>query len=135
VSLSPLVEFIIDFIASGLGGVGSKPREPFPEGETNASLGAVAAFTGGLALIFALLLLLNTSIGSGFSASDYASLSAASLVVAVVAYGGRRAGARALGVITRNLGLARFGTVVAALALGMSIASCLIAVVRFILHL
>ncbi len=133
--MSPFVEFIMDFIISGLGGAGSKPRAPFPEGETNASLGAVAAFAGVLAVIFALGLLVNTSYGSGFSVSDYAGLTGASFIVALVAYGGRRAGMRALGVTTRNLGLARFGTVVATLALGMSIASSLLGVIHLVLHL
>lgn len=54
--LSPLVEFLIDMIASGLGGT-RKPRAPFAEGDTNASLGAVAAFAGVLAAIFAFALL------------------------------------------------------------------------------
>ena len=41
--LFPVIEFLIDLAASGLGGSGRKPRAPFPEGAGNASLGAVAA--------------------------------------------------------------------------------------------
>jgi hypothetical protein len=52
--LSPVFEFIVDLITSGLGGIGSKRRAPFPERGANASLGDVAALAGMLAAIFAL---------------------------------------------------------------------------------
>jgi hypothetical protein len=133
--LSPVVEFILDVIVSGVGGVGSKPRAPFAEGETNASLGAFAAFAGVLAAIFALALLVITSYGSGLPVRDYAGLIAASLVVTVVAFGGRRAGLRAPNVTGRNLSLARFGRVVATLALGMSIAAVLVGATHLISRL
>lgn len=133
--MSPVVEFITDLIASGLGGIRSKTRVPFPEGETNASLGAVAAFAGVLAVIFAPALLVITSYGSRFSVTDYAGLIGASSVVAVLAFGGRWAGSRAPTVTGRNLGLARFGRMVASLALGMSIAAALIGAIRLVGHL
>jgi len=133
--LSPVVEFIMDLITSGLGGVGSKPRAPFAEGETNASFGAVAAFAGMLAVIFALALLVITSYGSGLSAPDYAGLIGVSSVVALLAFGGRWAGLRAPTVTRRNLGLARFGRVVATLALGMSIIAGLIGAIHLVGHL
>ncbi len=132
--MSPVVEFILDVIASGLGGAG-KPRAPFPEGDTNASLGALAAFAGVLAAIFALALLVITSYGSGLSATDYSSLMGASLIVAIAAFGGRWAGLRAPSVTSRNLGLARFGCVVATLALAMSVASVIVGTIHLFRHL
>ena len=98
-----MLELLLEVIASGFGGVGNKPRQPFPEGEMNASLGAVAAFTGALSFIFALSLFAITLFGSGLSVGDYASLIAASFAVALLASGGRRAGIRAHNVTRRNL--------------------------------
>lgn len=129
--MSPLIEFLIDVVASGLGGA-RKPRAPFPEGDANASLGAVAAFAGVLATIFAFALLGITSYGAAPYATDYGSLIGASLIVAIVAYGGRWAGLRAQSVTTRNLGLARFGCVVATVALAMSVASVVVGAVHLL---
>jgi len=123
IRLSPIVEFILDFMAGGLGGVSTKRPAPFPEGETNASLGAVAAFAGTLSALFALALLVITALGAGLSSRDYAGLVAASIVVAILALGGRSAGSRALQVTQRNRWLARLGRAVATLALGMSCVS------------
>jgi len=75
--------------ASGLGGIGRKPRAPFPEGDENASLGAVAAFAGALSAIFSLALLAITSFSTGLSVPDYASLIGASLAVAALGFRGR----------------------------------------------
>jgi hypothetical protein len=132
--LSPVIEFIADLIASGLGGTKTTLRTPFPEGEGNASLGAVATFAGVLAAIFALALLLITAYGSGLSMRDYASLIAASLVVACLAFGGRWAGLRAPNVTRRNLGLAGFGRGVATLALATSVAAALVGTIQLIRH-
>jgi len=83
-----------------------------------------------IAMSFALLGI--TSYGSGLSVWDYAGLIGASLVVTVLALGGRRAGLRAPLVIRRNLGLARFGRVVATLALEMSIAAGLVGTIHLV---
>ena len=132
--MSPIMEIISDVIAQAIGGVvGRKqPRPPFPEGEGNASLGAVAALAGSLAFIFALAVLVNAAYAWDFTTKDYASLTGASLAVAALAFGGRRAGARAPEVTRRNLGLARFGYGSATLGLGMSLIAALIAAVRLI---
>jgi hypothetical protein len=71
--MSPLVEFIVDLVASGFGGgFNSKPRRPFVEGDANASLGAVAAFAGALAVIFAIALFVNCAYDANLSAKEYA---------------------------------------------------------------
>ena len=125
--MSPVLEFLIDLVAIGLGGIGRKPRAQFPEGDENASLGAVAAFAGALSAIFSLALLAITSFGTGLSVRDYASLIGAPLAVAALGFGGRWAGIRAPAVTRRNLGLAMFGRTVATVAVCMSIASALVA--------
>jgi hypothetical protein len=132
--LSPLVEFLIDLVTSGLGGVGRKPHAPFPEGEANASLGAVAAFVGLLTGIFAFGLLMIISYGSGLSVSDYSDLIGASSAVALLACAGRWAGARAPSVTRRHLGLAQFGRGAATLALGMSFVAVLVGVFDLVRH-
>lgn len=123
--MSPVVELIIDLVTSGLSGPGSKPRPSFPEGEGNASLGAVAAFVGVLAAIFSVGLLLITLYGSDLSVRDYIALIGASFAVALLALGGRWAGVRAPSVTKRNLGLSRFGRGIATIALGTSCLSIL----------
>lgn len=86
--MSPILEIITDIVAQAVGDVvwRKQKRRPFPEGEMNASLGAVAAFAGALAFIFALAVLLNAAYTSDFTAKDYASLIGASIAVAT--YGG-----------------------------------------------
>lgn len=115
--MSPVADFIIGLVTSGLGGLEGKSRPPFPEGEGNASLGAVAAFVGVLTAIFSLALLVITSYGSDLTAGDYGALIGASFTVALLAFGGRWAGVRAPNVTRRNLGLSRFGRCAATLAL------------------
>lgn len=132
--MSPVVELIIDFVTSGLSGLGGKRRPPFPEGEGNASLGAVAAFVGVLTAIFAFGLLSITSYGSDLSVRDYTALIGASFVVALLAFGGRSAGVRASIVTRRHLGLSRFGRGAATIALGMSSLSILLGLFHLVSH-
>jgi hypothetical protein len=131
--MSPLLEIVTDFIASALGECipGKQRRQPFPEG-WEASLGAVAAFAGVLAFIFALALLVNAAYPWNFTVKDYVSLIGASVAVALLALGGRWAGVRAPKVTRRNLGLARCGRGVATLALGMSFLAAVLAAFRLI---
>jgi hypothetical protein len=130
-TLSPILEIITDLFANAVGDVvGRKRKRPhFPEGEQNASLGALAAFAGVLALIFALALLLNVVYARNFTVNDYASVLGASLAVALLALGGRWVGVRAHRVTRRNLSLARFGRGVATLALGMALVAALLAAI------
>lgn len=132
--MSPVVELIIDLVTSGLSGLEGKRRPPFPEGEGNASLGAVAAFVGVLTALFAFGLLAITLYGSDLSVRDYAALVGASFVVALLACGGRWAGVRAPSVTRRHLGLSRFGRGAATIALGMSSLSILVGLLRLVRH-
>lgn len=122
------MEIITDFFASAVGGaVGRKRKhQSFPEGDENASLGAVASFAGVLSFIFALELLLNAAYARNFKVNDYLSVIGASVAVAVLALGGWWAGVRAPRVTHRNLGLARFGRGAAMLALGMALVATLL---------
>src|SRR5258705_13562068 len=108
--MSPFLEIVTDFIASAPGGCipRKQRRQTLPEGE-EASLGAVAAFAGVLAFIFALALLVNAAHPWNFTVNDYMSLIGASVAVALLALGGRWAAVRAPKVTGRNLGLARCG--------------------------
>ena len=131
--MSPFLEIVTDFIASALGECipGERRQQPFPEG-WEASLGAVAAFAGVLAFIFALALLVNAAHPWNFTVKDYVSLIGASVAVALLALGGRWAGVRAPKVTRRNLGLARCGRGAATLALGMSFLAAILAAFRLI---
>jgi hypothetical protein len=132
--LSPILEIITDLFAGAVGeAVGRKRKHPpFPEGDANASLGALASFAGVFALIFALALLLNAVYARNFTATDYLGVIGASVAVTLVALGGRWAGVRAPRVTQRNLGLARIGRGVSMLALSMSLVAALLAAVGLI---
>jgi hypothetical protein len=132
--LSPLLEIISDVIAQAIGGVVDRkqPRAPFPEGEGKCFPWCGSSPVGSLAFIFALGVLVNAAYPWDFTTKDYASLTGASLALAALAFGGRRAGARAPEVTRRNLGLARFGYGSATLGPDMSLVAALIAAIRLI---
>jgi hypothetical protein len=132
--LSPLFEFLVDLVTSGLGEVGRKPRPAFPEGGVNASMGALAAFVGVLTDILALELLVITSFGSGLSATDYFDLILASVTVMLVARAGRWAGVRAPSVTRRHLGMAQFGRGATTVALVMSSLAILVGLFDLVHH-
>jgi hypothetical protein len=130
--LSPILEIITDFFASAVGEAVGRKHRPFPEGAGNASLGALASFAGVLSFILALALLLNAAYAWNFTINDNLSVIGASVAVALLALGGRWAGARAPRVTRRNLGLARFGRGAATLSLGMVLAATLLAAIGLI---
>ena len=84
-----------------------KNRTPLPEGEVNASLGAVAAFLGGLSL-----LLVAIAVPFGFLSITHGSGSPLALLLAgfaaLLALGALRLGATALRVTRRNVALSHF---------------------------
>jgi hypothetical protein len=74
-----------------------KPRAPFPEGEGNASLGAVSLFFGALALLFSGLLFPATLDRSSFSdigAPAIMLMAAAAFLSGLLAYRSGRKAAR-----------------------------------------
>ncbi len=131
--MSFLMELVVNIVAEAAGEAAFRNRKPkyFPEGGANASLGAVAAFAGALALIFATPVLLFAAYPDQFTTTARADLLLAALVVAALGYGGRRAGMRAPQATSRNLILAKFGTFVGSLATGMA----LVAAVGYTLRL
>jgi hypothetical protein len=133
--MSFLMELVVNIVAEAAGEAAFRNRTPrfFPEGHANASLGAVAAFAGSLALIFAIPVLLFTAYADQLTTTDRAGLLLASLVVAALGYGGRRAGMRAPQVTSRNLILAKFGTCVASLATGMALVAAIGYALRLII--
>ena len=133
--MSFLMELVVNIVAEATGEAALRNRKPgyFPEGNANASLGAVAAFAGSLALIFAIPVLLFTAYADQFTTTDRAGLFLASLLVAALGYGGRRAGMRTPQVTSRNLILARFGTFVASLATGMALVAAIGYTLRLIM--
>lgn len=124
----------MDLVTSGLDGVGRKPRPAFPEGEADASLGALAAFVGALTGIVAFALLMIISYGSGLSATDHFDLILASVTVALLAFGGRWAGVRAPRVTRRHLGMAQFGRGATTVALVMSSLAILVGLFDLVRH-
>lgn len=132
--MSFLMELVANIVAEAAGEAAFRNRKPryFPEGNVNASLGAIAAFAGSLALIFAIPVLLFTAYAERLTTTDRAGLLLASLVIAALGYGGRRAGMRAPQVTSRNLILAKFGTFVASLATGMALVATIGHTVRLI---
>ena len=125
--MSFLTDLVVNIVAEAAGEAAFRNRKPkyFPEGPANASLGAVAAFAGSLALIFAIPVLLFTAYADQFATTDRAGLLLAALMVAALGYGGRRAGMRAPQVTSRNLILAKFGGFVASLATGMAVVAAI----------
>lgn len=127
-----LTELIGSAVVERLSGKESpRPRE----GEVNASMGAVAAFLGFLALMagvsalqFGVMSLANNS------AIPVALLTAA--IAGLLGFGAFRAGAKALRVTRRRVGLARFGKGVGALVMcvaAFSVALALIGTFRWLL--
>lgn len=133
--MSFLMELVANIVAEAAGEAAFRNRKPkyFPEGDANASLGAVAAFAGSLALIFAIPVLLFATYADQFTTTDRTGLLLAALVVAALGYGGRRAGMRAPQVTSRNLVLAKFGTLVASLATGMALLAAIGYALRLII--
>lgn len=102
--MSFLMELVVNIVAEAAGEAAfrNRRRKYFPEGDANASLAAVAAFAGALALIFAVPVLLFVAYADQFTTTDRAGLLLAALSVAALGYGGRRAGVRAPQVTSRN---------------------------------
>lgn len=125
--MSFLMELVVNIVAEAAGEAAfrNRRRKYFPEGDANASLGAVAAFAGSLALIFAFPVLLFVAYADQFTTTDRAALLLAALAVAALGYGGRRAGMRAPQVTSRNLILAKFGTFVASFATAMAMVAAI----------
>lgn len=117
----------MNIVAAAAGETAVRNRKPkhVPEGHVSASLGAVAAFAGSLALIFAIPVLLFVAYTDQFPTTDRTGLLLAALAVAALGYGGRRAGLRALQVTSRNLTLAKLGTFVASLATVMAVVAAI----------
>jgi hypothetical protein len=109
-----------------------KPRPPFPEGESNASLGAAAAFGGVLSLIFGLMAFLELLYIETYRDIGRWPLLGFAVGALVTAWFSRAGGRRAPTVTTRNLGLARFGAGVATLALAVSGVALILWIVRIV---
>jgi hypothetical protein len=122
--VSFLGELILEIVGEGVASVFSskkKPRAPFKEGESKASLGAVSLFFAVLALVFSGLLFLapiNQSAYEDMGGVWIFGILAVALFVGVLA---RRAGSRAPSVTRRNLGMAKGGVWVANLAIALSL--------------
>jgi hypothetical protein len=107
-----------------------KARAPFPEGEGNASLGAVSLFCGALALLFSSLFFASTLDRSSFNdigAPAIVGIAVATFFVALLAH---RTGRKAPGVTRRNLGMARVGALFALPAMLLAVATFVICAAR-----
>jgi hypothetical protein len=108
---------------------------PSPEGEVNASLGAVAAFLGGLALLMGAI-----SLTFGLLTLRHVEGGPLVLLLAVIsgalAFGAFRVGTTALRVTQRNVGLSRFGRgagVLVLVAAAVSLALGLLGAIRWLI--
>jgi hypothetical protein len=109
-----------------------KPRVPLPEGESNASLGAISLFSGVLALLFSGLLFSSTLDRLSFGdigAPAIAIISAVAFLSGLIAY---RAGRKAPKVTRRHLGMARVGTFLSLPAMFLSVATLAMCGVRLL---
>lgn len=96
---------------------GKKKTTPqFPEGEGNASLGALSLFFGGLALIFSLIFFASGLNQNSFN--DIVGNTSLTILFALIAF---FSGRRASNVTQRNLGMARVGTYFSLLAICLSL--------------
>jgi hypothetical protein len=108
-----------------------KPRPPFPEGEENASLGAVSLFAGFLSLVFSMLALCgagNRAMYVDMGAAVVLGMAVLSFLGALLAY---RCGRKAPRVTRRNLWMASVGkwlSLPAMLASACAIPICLVRV-------
>jgi hypothetical protein len=110
-----------------------KPRPPFPEGEENASLGAVSLFVGFLSLVFAGLALsgvINRAMYVDMAAAVVLGMAALSFMGALLAY---RCGRNAPGVTRRNLWMALVGKWLSLPGMFLSACAILICAVRLLL--
>jgi hypothetical protein len=107
-----------------------KPRAPFPEGEGNASLGAVSLFFGALALLISGLLFSSTLERLSFSdigAPAIMLMAAAAFLSSLLAY---RTGRKAPKVTRRHLGMAKVGIFLSRPAMFLSVATLAMCGVR-----
>ena len=116
---------LIEIITYILGdAVGSRiPNHQPPEGMFNGSLGAVSAFFGFLAILFAIPTVFNT-------VGPFPLVLLLALVVAGIASVGIVSGRKAPRVTKRNLALAKFGYGASITSLGVSVLALLVALVR-----
>jgi hypothetical protein len=105
-------------------------RVPFRENGVNASLSAMTSFSGVLAFLFSLLLLLWTFVRAGRADAGAWLLPILTVVVLLLSWWSLRAGMRAPLVTQRRLGLARFGVWVSTLALAISGTTLILWLVR-----
>jgi hypothetical protein len=107
-----------------------KARAPFPEGEGNASLGAVSLFCGALALLFASLFFASSLDRSSFDdigAPTIVGIAVATFFVALLAH---RTGRKAPSVTRRNLRMALVGRLFALLAMLLAVTTIAICAAR-----
>ncbi len=119
---SILVEIITQLLGDAVASRIPGPQSP-PEGTFNGSFGAIAAFFGFVAFLFAIPAVLN-------SLRSLPLVLLLSFVVTGLASVGIYVGQRAPRVTTRNLALARFGYRVSMVALVASLLALLTAVMR-----
>jgi hypothetical protein len=130
--MSILGEIVVQLLGEATIGVftrNKKPRPPFAEGGSNASLGAVALFAAFLSLIFSLLPFMvvldhqnYTDLGPGFIIG----FSVFSILSGLLAF---RSGRKAPHVTRRNLGMAAVGAWLSVPAMALSVLAVLICLI------
>jgi hypothetical protein len=133
--MSIVGEILVQLLGDVAGGALSRNRpacDPFPEGEGNASLGAVALFFGGLALVFSGLFFVSTLDPASFSdvgGPAILGIAAGTFLVALLAY---RAGRKAPKVTRRSLRSALVGRWLALPAMVLAMATLGLCVARLL---
>ena len=104
-------EILFELLGGAASDVFSSKRKgsPPPEGEIDASLGAVSGFLGGPSLMLVLIAVPMSFLPGGFKNGGVFLVCGLAASAALLAYGAARTGRRALRVTRRNRGLSRFG--------------------------
>jgi hypothetical protein len=128
-----LVEVIGGVIADAFGP--KKKAVTFRESANKASYGSVSAFFGFLGILFSTIALFSAVYTPSYDALSGISVCGIAVACVIDCYFARRIGLAAPTVTERNLGLAKFGTVMATVGLWASALSIAIVVGRMALGL
>jgi hypothetical protein len=112
--VSLLGEVVSQVVGELLGGLfgSNKARQPFPEGETNASFGAASAFFGSLGLLSSLLAAPFAVLEGPTREMSLGAIASVATIGLLCSYIGYHFGRRAPQVTRRRLGMAKYGVVV-----------------------
>jgi hypothetical protein len=133
--VSLLGEVATQIVGELIGGLfgSKKSRQPFPEGDTNASFGAASAFFGSLGLLFSLLAAPIAVLEGPTPEMSLGAIASVATIGLTCSYIGFLFGRKAPHVTRRRLGMAKYAVVVSIPGVLLSVVALVICAVRIFL--